>query len=56
MHVAEATVSSEKASRYLIQLCKHFAHKTPAEYDASQGRVDVQPGLCLMSAVGRTRR
>jgi hypothetical protein len=50
MYIAETRVNSEKASRYLVQLCKHFAHKTPAEYDETQGRVDFQPGLCLMSA------
>ncbi|WP_072396813.1 DUF2218 domain-containing protein [Hyphomicrobium sp. CS1GBMeth3] len=52
MHVAEAQVKSEKASRYLVQLCKHFAHKVPTDYDASTGRVDFQPGLCIMHAVG----
>ncbi|HML42370.1 MULTISPECIES: DUF2218 domain-containing protein [Hyphomicrobium] len=50
MLAAEARVSSEKASRYLVQLCKHFAHKTTAEYDADQGRVDFQPGACLFRA------
>mgnify|MGYP002715455251 CR=1 FL=1 len=52
MHVAEAQVKSEQASRYLVQLCKHFAHKRPADYDASRGWVDFQPGLCVMQAVG----
>jgi hypothetical protein len=52
MYSAEARVTSEKASRYLVQLCKHFAHKTTAEYDETQGRVDFQPGLCLMTATG----
>lgn len=52
MHVAEARVRSEYASRYLVQLCKHFAHKTPTDYDESTGRVDFQPGLCVMHAAG----
>ncbi len=50
MYAADARVNSDKASRYLIQLCKHFAHKTPAEYDGTQGRVDFRPGLCLLTA------
>jgi hypothetical protein len=50
MYAAEARVSSDKASRYLVQLCKHFAHKIPAEYDETRGRVDFQPGLCLLTA------
>lgn len=52
MHVVEAQVKSEQASRYLVQLCKHFAHKRPTDYDESRGRVDFQPGLCVMHAVG----
>jgi hypothetical protein len=50
MLVAEAQIRSERASRYLVQLCKHFAHKTPADYDGKRGRVDFQPGLCVMEA------
>lgn len=50
MFAAEARVNSDKASRYLVQLCKHFAHKTPAEYDDLQGRIDFQPGSCLLRA------
>lgn len=50
MIAAETRVNSEKAKRYLVQLCKHFAHKTPAEYDETQGRVDFRPGLCVMTA------
>lgn len=52
MHVAEAQVRSERASRYLVQLCKHFAHKTPADYDEARGQVDFQPGVCVMHAAG----
>lgn len=52
MHVAEAQVRSERASRYLVQLCKHFAHKIPADYDEVRGQVDFQPGLCVMHAAG----
>ncbi len=50
MHVAEAQVRSDRASRYLVQLCKHFAHKTTADYDEVRGRVDFHPGLCVMHA------
>lgn len=52
MHVAEAQVKSDRASSYLVQLCQHFAHKRPAEYDEGKGWVDFQPGLCEMRAVG----
>ena len=50
MLVSEAKVKTEKASRYIAQLCKHFQHKVPAEYDEREGRVDFQPGNCVMTA------
>ena len=50
MYVAEAHVKSEKASMYLTQLCKHFAHKIPTEYVQDYGRVRFQPGVCTMRA------
>lgn len=50
MFAAEARVNSENASRYLVQLCKHFAHKRPAEYDEAQGRITFEPGRCLLTA------
>lgn len=52
MYAAKAEVKSEKAASYLVQLCKHFAHKTPTDYDEARGRVDFQPGLCVMRASG----
>lgn len=52
MHVAETRVRSERASRYLVQLCKHFSHKTDADFDETRGHVDFQPGLCVMNANG----
>ncbi len=47
---AKAHVETEKASRYLQQLCKHFKHKVPAEWDEHQARVEFPFGLCLMNA------
>lgn len=50
MFAAESRVNSENASRYLVQLCKHFARKTPAEHDDMQARIDFQPGVCRLTA------
>ena len=50
MHAATARIRSTKASQFLAQLCKHFAHKTPAEFTDNQGRIDFQPGLCVLTA------
>ena len=33
---AVATVPTAHASRYLQQLCKHWSHKLPVEFDASR--------------------
>ncbi|WP_347266313.1 DUF2218 domain-containing protein [Paracoccus sp. (in: a-proteobacteria)] len=33
------TVPTPHASRYLQQLCKHWAHKFEVEFDAAQGRI-----------------
>jgi uncharacterized protein len=38
------------ASRYLQQLCKHFAHKVEVAYDASEGRVALQAGPATLRA------
>jgi uncharacterized protein len=41
-----ASVATPHASRYLQQLCKHFAHKRPASFDARRGRIAFAIGLC----------
>lgn len=48
MMKAEARVRSERASRYLVQMCKHFRHKVEAEWTDVAGHVDFAPGLCDM--------
>jgi len=32
-------VATEHGSRYLQQICKHWAHKFEVDFDASQGRI-----------------
>ena len=49
---ARAQVTTTNASRYLMQLCKHFRHKVSVEFDAHNGRVDFPFGLCLMEVSG----
>jgi uncharacterized protein len=39
MFCATANVSTDKASRYLQQLCKHWSHNLQVTFDANQGRV-----------------
>lgn len=45
-----AFVATEHGSRYLQQLCKHFAHKIPVEFDPDKGRISFDAGPCLLEA------
>jgi hypothetical protein len=49
---SEARVATPRSARYLGQLCKHFAHRIPANYDGGQGRVEFPTGVCEMEASG----
>lgn len=44
------TVATDKASRYLQQLAKHFDHKLPVTFDAEQGEIIFSIGTCAMRA------
>ncbi|MEM8848837.1 MAG: DUF2218 domain-containing protein [Pseudomonadota bacterium] len=44
------TFSTPYASRYLQQLCKHFAHKVEAEHTPEQGTAALPPGRADMTA------
>lgn len=48
MPIAEARVATQNGSKYVAQLCKHFRHKVPAEFDERSGQVDFQPGQCTL--------
>lgn len=50
--VATARVPTEKASRYLQQLCKHFAHKIEVTFDEKAGRIVFPFGECALAADG----
>ena len=43
-------VTSERASIYLQQLCKHFGHKVSVDFDADIGRIDLPFGTCDLQA------
>lgn len=45
-----ARVATTSPSRYLGQLCKHFAHKVPVTHDAETGRIEFPFGLCELAA------
>jgi uncharacterized protein len=50
MLTSDARVATDRASRYLAQLCKHFAHKVTAEWDHRRGHADFGWGTCTLTA------
>ena len=53
MRTSQARVETEMASRYLGQLCKHFAHRLPVQHDDAQGRIEFSIGICTLQAEPR---
>lgn len=53
---SRSIVATDNASRYLQQLCKHFAHKVGVEYDAHRASIDFPFGACRMEAEGAELR
>ena len=49
-----ASIRTEKARGYLIQLCKHFAHKIEATFADNKGRIAFGAGVCELSAEDET--
>lgn len=45
-----ATVPTANARRYMIQLCKHFGHKTEASFNDREGKVTFGVGEAAMRA------
>ena len=39
VHAAHTSLPTASASRYLQQLCKHWAHKFPVEFTAERGEI-----------------
>lgn len=50
MFVTTARYPTPHAQKYIAQLCKHFAHKVPADWDETQGRAELPSGLMQLRA------
>ena len=50
MFTTTGYVKTDKASKYLIQLCKHFAHKVEVNLDDTTGNVAFPMGPCTIKA------
>lgn len=56
MLTSRADVGTEHASRYLQQLCKHWAHKFVVEFDPSHGSIELPAGRTVLDADASTLR
>lgn len=45
-----ADIATAQASKYLQQLCKHFAHRRPVTFDPQSGRIEFASGTCTLAA------
>lgn len=50
MHITTGTFATENASKYLQQLCKHFAHKIDVEFAADHGTCNFEFGAAKLTA------
>ncbi|TNC66611.1 DUF2218 domain-containing protein [Rubellimicrobium roseum] len=50
MRTAQTRFDTEQGAKYLAQLCKHFAHKTTAEWSDTEGRIEFTGGRAHLSA------
>ncbi|SEN15377.1 DUF2218 domain-containing protein [Nonomuraea pusilla] len=50
MLTSTSRVETDRAGRYLAQLCKHFARKVPAEWTDDHGTARFDWGTCVLRA------
>ncbi len=50
MTQSTSRIHTPKASQYLQQLCKHFGHKVPVEFDEHNGLISLPFGTCVLKA------
>ncbi|WP_460272434.1 DUF2218 domain-containing protein [Celeribacter sp. ULVN23_4] len=50
MHIQTGRFETQHASKYLQQLCKHFAHKVEVEYTSTAGQAALPSGPATLEA------
>ena len=50
MLTSRSSFETDNASRYIAQLCKHFAHKVAASFDETRGEAALPSGPATMEA------
>lgn len=54
MHTSTATVATDRAGRYIKQLCSHFSKKAESTFDETSGHTVFEFGQCRMAATPTT--
>jgi hypothetical protein len=54
MKVSAADVKTASAVSYMKQLCRHWAHKFPVEFNDQHGTIQLPQAACLMEASPET--
>lgn len=51
MLTSQSKFKTEKPTKYLVQMCKHFAHKTETTYTETEGKVIFSWGVAQLSII-----
>jgi hypothetical protein len=49
-----ATIPTAHGAKYMVQLCKHFAHRVPATHAGREGRITFEAGTVGLRAAPET--
>jgi hypothetical protein len=49
-----ARVATDEPARFMKQLCRHFGHKIPAEFDEERGSIVFSDGRCDLTVEPET--
>lgn len=50
MNHASTRIETAEAAKYILKLCRHFAHKVPASFSDHEATVRFPQGQCVMKA------
>lgn len=50
MNYSSTRIPTPQASKYILKLCRHFAHKVPARFSEHEGQVRFLQGQCVLKA------
>jgi len=49
MKISQAEVSTTHATSYMKQLCRHWAHRFPVEFDDQHGTIEMTQATCTLN-------